>query len=95
MSFVEIGEIESIHKREKNVSLMDAPQAKGDRNYYQETRLLKFCPKCGMVRKTVQTVDRRKDVYHRWYGVINHYCKVCSKLLNSESVPMARLGRNG
>lgn len=82
----EIGEIDYIRRREKRNPIMNAPRKKGNRNFWKETRLLKFCPKCGMVRKVVQTVDEKKDVMGRWYGEIRHYCKVCSKYLNSEKM---------
>ena len=63
---------------------------RGDRNFREVERLMGFCPKCKMVRRCHQTVDKH-TTRGESYGILRHYCKVCSLLLHSQKYPIPHM----
>ncbi len=66
---------------------IDMRIAKGDRNFRTIERLQGYCPKCEMVRRTHQTVDRH-TTHGESYGLVKHYCKVCGRHLHTQRYPI-------
>jgi len=60
---------------------------KGDRNFWQLSRLKGNCPKCGLNIPTVQNVNKHRDRY----ALLTHRCQNCGKLLHIQRYSIAQM----